>query len=283
MKYIYVGFLLLLLSACSVTPPAPESNLENTATPPLPGKTLAPTETSTPTQQPLDKSPKAIAVQYDEFGGQMAVKTGAHVPRWTLYGDGLVVFSKDGSPTIGFDRQVWIGRIDESAIQKLLDFIEKSGFFSLQPEYKAPAFLPQKAENGSAPVLAPNPQSGGDQPTGVIVANFSGRNHRVLVYPANWDEAPDAYQSVRARLLALQPSDAKPFTPASFHLETIKVTAQITPAPPTWSFKDIDLGQNVEITPAQAQSIHAFLEKHGDLAESSGQVYRIKLLAAPPR
>jgi len=283
MKYVYFSFLLLLLSACSVPPSTPEGNLENTATLSLPNTPTTLTETPASRQQTWDESPEAIVIQYDEFGGLMAVRKGAHIPLWTLYGDGFVVFAKEGSPTMGFDRQVWVGRIDETAIRELLSFIEKSGFFSLQAEYKAPAFLPQNTEDGSALVLAPNSQAGGDQPTGVIVANFSGRNQRILVYPANWDEAPEAYKAVRKQLLAIQPSDAKLFTPTAFHIEAIEVTARITPTPPTWPFEDVELSQRIDITPDQAQAIHAFLKKYGDLVESQGLICRVNLLASPPR
>ena len=277
----YALFVLLLLSACSI--PARKAVMPTTEVSITP--TVVATPEKTPSSQGLfwDKSPDAIVIQYDEFGGLMDTGHGAHVPVWMLYGDGLVVFTKSGPPTIGFDRQVWVGHLDEATMQELLDFIEKEKFLSLQAEYKAPAFSPKKSNGDSPPVLAPNSQGGSDLPTGVIIVNLSGQSHQVSVYPANWDEAPDAYKDVRAKLLALHPPDAKLFVPTTFHLDAVPITADVASEFPSWPFEDVELSQGVDVTSEQAQAIHIFLKERGNLVEAHGQVYKVDLLASPPR
>jgi hypothetical protein len=269
----YTILILLLLSACSLPD---KGSITQTPISTIPQQT-----TSTSTHSWKD-SANAIIIQYDEFGGNMATEEGTHLPLWTLYGDGLVVWSEDGPPTIGFDREVWIGHLKEEDIQKLISRIEKSGFFSLEPEYKAPAFLIQQGDDAS-PVLAPNPQGGLDQPTGFIAINLLGREHRVMVYPANWAEAPKAYKIVRTAIQSLRPPDATPFTPCEFTLGATPVSVNVASAPPAWPFGDIELKQHVVITPSQAQSIHTFIKEHGNLIEFQGSIYRIRMMATPPR
>jgi hypothetical protein len=279
MKYALIILLLLSLSACSL----PAADIPQPASDAAAAPTLSqsPEKTSSPGALLWDDSPAALVVQHDEYGGMMDMGPGAHVPLWTLYGDGLVVWAGDGAPTLGFDRQVWLGRLSERDIETLLSFIEEIGFFSLQPEYKAPAFAARQNDDDSPPVLEPNPQGGPDQPTGVILVDLRERSHRVTVYPANWDEVPGAYKSVRAYLLALHPSDASPFVPESFYIEVTPITAETTHPPAQWPF-DIPLQPKAHVTPEQARAVSDFLAD-GNLVEFEGRVYQILLKADPPR
>ena len=280
MKYITL-LLLLLLSACAA--PVGQGAIPTTEAQDLsPTPAAESSATPTPAPQTPENPSSTILVQYDEFGGMIAAAPGAHIPLRTIYDDGLVVWAQEGEPTIGFDRQVWVGRLDDESRQELIELITSSGFMDLQPEYKAPAFVSKDGDDNSPPVIAPNPQGGLDQPTGVIRVNLSGRSQQVTVYPASWDEAPAAYKSLRDYLLSLQPDDARPFVPDSFHLEITPITAQVTKQSPAWPFADIDLQNPPEITPAQAQDIHRFLSQNGDLVTWDGRIYRVNLLAAPP-
>lgn len=133
-----------------------------------------------------------VVLRYDEVGGMMAVEWfHAHVPYFTLYGDGTVIFQRlnnappGGAPGQPFTGDVLrIARLAPEQVQQLLEFALRDGGL-------AAARL--RYEN---PFLA-------DGSTAVFTLNVNGTEKVVEVVGLGFDDQPGPDSAIKASMLGL--------------------------------------------------------------------------------
>lgn len=153
-------------------------------------------------------TPKPISLQYDNragvlvleadtYGGLMPPPTRTHVSEVSIYGDGLVVLAGDEQgPSVGIDRPVTTGHIDDEELQELVAFIAESGFFGLDDLH--------------APRPAPP-----DSAARHVTVNLLAATKRVAVFPSYYEEAPAAFRETYEKLLEISPPNLTPFIPSA--------------------------------------------------------------------
>jgi hypothetical protein len=288
--------LLLLLVACAPGTASFETSAEPVAgTNPEPTEALTPGDVDdvTPSVGAADASltwnaeSETVVLRLEETGGMLQPAWGTEIPLWTLYGDGLVVWTQDGPPTPGFTQQVWTGHLDEAGIKELLSFAREIGFFDLDAEYKAPRFVPAETDESAGAAMAPNLEGAPDQETGLITIDLLAGQHRVQVYPAAWAEAPEAYRALREQIMSTRPGDAAPFVPTTLLLSATPVSPEAAPASPEWPLANIVLADAtatpLQLDAAQGTAVAEFLTTQGVFATELGLPYRLNLWGVPPQ
>ena len=150
----------------------------------------APAVTPSPTPQGIVHPTAAgeIVLRFDEGGGFVPVEFfAAHVPSFTLYGDGTVVFvrtsasaeSAPNGPSTG--QPLRTARLAEPQIQELLTFaLSEGGLAIARDHYDNPGIA--------------------DAPTAVFELHAAGDVRRVSVYALGLDTQPGADSAVKAAL-----------------------------------------------------------------------------------
>ena len=277
MKALTILSLLALMVACSPTK-EPFSTPSETVNAPMPAVTL-------PITWSLDEN--AVVLRLEEAGGMLATAWGTEIPMWTLYGNGLVVWTQDGAPTPGFTRQVWTGHLDEEEIAELLSFAQEMEFFDLDEVYKAPRFEVVDTDESESLDLEPNLEGVLDQPTGSITLKLLEKKHRVQVYPTGWTEAPKGYRQLRERIISTLPGDATPFIPSVLLLSANPVSMDDGYISAEWPFTDVMLAHAVttplKLDTEQGVDVVEFLTSEGVITTSIDKLYRLDLRATIPQ
>jgi hypothetical protein len=164
-----------------------------------PGATGSPGGSASPTEAPASQSPEGIAhptgadevvLRYDESGGFVPVEfLAAHVPYFTLYGDGTVVFVsneavewRENQPAIG--QSIRTAKLSEAQIQDLLEFALADGGLAIARE---------RYDN---PMVA-------DAPTAVFEINADGDSKTVSVMALGLDVEPGPDTAIKTALAKL--------------------------------------------------------------------------------
>lgn len=223
--FAVVPGLLLVLSACAPMP-IPTATLFTPTQPPsltataMQTNTPTATSTSTPTVAATETTPtatlvaspsavllsyehnpRALLIEADVSGGAATAPDDMHVPRWRLYGDGLVVFAGESAPlSSGLDAVVRVGHLSDSEIQNLLAYLNQVGFFSLEDSYR--------------PRPAPD-----DAPTAHVTVYLS-KAKTVSVYAPDSEGTPQNFSDAMARITQTVPADAQTITPTDAYLES---------------------------------------------------------------
>lgn len=217
-------------------------------------------------------APDEIIAQYSIFGGFRMRPSATELPQWTLYGDGTVVWTREGEPTTGFTNQVMIGKLSESEMRELLAAVNESGFWELNDRY---------SEDGIA-----------DAANAVIIVNLTDQAKQVLVYPAGREDAPAVFNAVMERLLQTKPADSVEFEPTEFtftaeslgRLDEMPADAQ--PSFKDWTVDGVVLADSVTgqtVTAEQAEAIQGFINANGTIVAQDGVAYNVRLEATSPR
>lgn len=238
-----------------------------------------------------NESHDAIVLQLREGGGFRVAPSATDLPQWTLYGDGMLIWTDDSTGiTPGFTSAVWMGQLSEAEMRELLTFANQIGFWELEPSYSInDESQVREGENGE--VIA-QPQIM-DLPSGLLSLNLTGKQHSVQMYPPNYEKMPAAYQALRQRLLETRPENAFTYTPSSYRLEASRLGTLDELAQGTrnllveWSFNQIKLDL-VSTTPQTIDSrkgleVGKFLINSGHFMVQDGVGYEVKLFANPPR
>jgi|GEM_PF-829900 len=290
--------LPLLLIACAPVPiptttiPAPTTIPTAPAPPtPQPTSTDAPTATAaaigtaSPTAKPTalptatlapiayDRNPRAILIEADVAGGLTIVPRDAHVPRFRLYADGLVVFAGERAAlSTGLDAIVRVGHLSDAEIQNLLAYLSQIGFYDLKEYYE------------------PRPKPT-DMPTGQISV-YLNKVKTVRVYAPGFQGTPPIFSDALARITQTIPADAQTFTPTDGFLQSIDAGAVGTFSPGysfvEWSGLGVRLADATEgitvsgnaydkIVALRANNPTAILFREGD------RVYRLRFSPNLPR
>lgn len=233
----------------------------------------------------------AIILQLSEGGGFRVAPSATDLPQWTLYGDGMVVWTDDSTDaTAGFTKRVWMGQLSEAEMRELLGFANQSGFFGLEPSYSINDESEViQTENGE---VLTNPQIM-DLPSGTLMLNLTGKQHSVQMYPPNYEKMPNAYRALRERLLQTRPAEPFTHTPSSYRLNVSRLGRLEDLAQGTrnrlveWTFNEINLEQ-VSTTPQTIDSrkgveISKLLVNRGNLIMQDGVGYEVRLFGNPPR
>ena len=168
-------------------------------------------------------SPDAIVLQLREGGGFRVAPSATELPQWTLYGDGMVIWTDDSTDaTPGFTKAVWMGQLSEAEMNELLSFANQIGFWALEPSYSINDES-QVIETENGEVLV-SPQIM-DLPSGTLMLNLTGQQHSVQMYPPNYEKMPNAYRVLRQRLLQTRPAEPFTYTPSSYRLEASRLGA----------------------------------------------------------
>jgi hypothetical protein len=158
-----------------------------------PGDTSGATPEPTPAQQGIAHPTGAgeIVLRFDESGGFVPVEfTLSHIPQFTLYGDGTVVFVSTGTPTQPTADGAWAGaplrtaRLTEEQVQALLEFALTDGGLAVA-----------KAEYNN-PLVA-------DAPTAVFELHADGTEKTVSVVALGLEAEPGPDAGVRTALTGL--------------------------------------------------------------------------------
>ncbi|MDQ4079005.1 MAG: hypothetical protein M3220_22530 [Chloroflexota bacterium] len=274
--------MLLLLTGCASAAPEPVTGGSGTG-----DEAASPATATAPAGVVAwDRSPDAIIMQYREEGGFRAPPQATTLPEWTLYGDGFVVWTEEGEPTPGFTAQVWTGTLSDEQIEELIALASESDFWSLEPSYGTGA-----ADVTEETLTLETPFE--DLPSATLTIDLQEREQSVLVYPVDFEGAPESYRTVRDRLLETRPADASRFTPSTFRLEAQPLSQAEEPTAgeadelAAWPFLDIDLVEVVEeplsLSDEGAMEVAEFALQNDYLAEQDGMGYRLGVFAEPPR
>jgi hypothetical protein len=164
-----------------------------------PGAIGSPGGSSSPTAAPASPSPQGIAhptgadeivLRYDESGGFVPVEfLAAHVPYFTLYGDGTVVFVsnvpvefRENQPAVG--QSIRTAKLSEAQIQDLIEFALADGGLAIARE---------QYDN---PMVA-------DAPTAVFEINADGDSKTVSVMALGLDVEPGPDTAIKTALAKL--------------------------------------------------------------------------------
>jgi hypothetical protein len=182
-----------LVAACA------SGGVSSTSLPSVTPATAAPTTSSAvPSATPLTTQsgiphptrPMDVVLRLDESGGFVPVEFNAsHLPYFTLYGDGTVVFLQTFAPVEPVDgvspgTPIRTARLTEAQMQDLLEFaIADGGLGIARAEY-------------------PNPMVA-DAPTAVFELNADGRRKHVSVVALGMEGDPGPDSAVKASLAKL--------------------------------------------------------------------------------
>ena len=229
-----------------------------------------------------DRSPNTIIIQFNESGG-LAAPQATQLPQWTLYGDGYLVWTTSGPATPGFSRRVWTGTLSDAQINELVALADQLGFWSLRGSSGTGAATTTSSGAQMIQVTPP------DQRSGTLTFNLSDRRHSVQIYPAGSASAPQAYRTLRDRLLATQPANAAAFAPTSFRLQARSLgaatgnRAQLA----EWPFAEVSLAnvasRGATLNGTRGNEIGTFLIAQNYNARQGGIAYNVKLFGQPPR
>jgi hypothetical protein len=164
-----------------------------------PGATGSPGGSASPAAAPASQSPEGIAhptgadevvLRYDESGGFVPVEfLAAHVPYFTLYGDGTVVFVsneavewRENQPATG--QSIRTAKLSEAQVQDLLEFALADGGLAIARE---------RYDN---PMVA-------DAPTAVFEINADGDSKTVSVMALGLDLEPGPDTAIKTALAKL--------------------------------------------------------------------------------
>ena len=238
-----------------------------------------------------DRSPNTIILQLREGGGFRLAPSATELPQWTLYGDGMVIWT-DGAatPTAGFTEAVWIGTLSDTEINELIAFADEIGFWSLDASYSINDAGQQiETDNG---IVITQPQIA-DLPSGTLTFNLVDRQHAVLMYPSDYEGMPKAYEALRQRMLATRPTEATTYTASTFRLEAHNLGPIDSLVEGTrallveWSFADIALADVTQapqtLDGKKGFEVGNFLIEQGNYIVQDGVGYEVKLFAEAPR
>jgi hypothetical protein len=155
--------------ACSASAPATGAP-SSSPTPPTSSPTLPPVGIVHPT------GATDVVLRFDEAGGFVPVEfLAAHVPYFTLYGDGTVVFVQSAAPAeapddgIGRGNPLRTGKLTEAQVQDLLEFALGDGGLAIaRADYQNPLVA--------------------DAPTAIFEINADGATKKVSVVALGMDD-----------------------------------------------------------------------------------------------
>ncbi len=225
-------------------------------------------------------SSQQLLVRFD-VGGGLLRSPATELPRWSLYDDGLLVWTDEGDATPGFTRRVWTGYASNDEILELMDFIEAVGFWDLDEHYR-----PAHVVDAGGKRIRLDPAAGLDQTWSTLTVHAGQREKQVTVYPADWEGAPVAFISCRERLLEVQPEGPREFEPEAFRLEVSSPSGRIQTRPREWPFQDIHLpvpSGTLSLTRDQGLAVAEFLRGHPPVVAQNDKPVELRLVAEPPR
>ncbi|MBI5035466.1 MAG: hypothetical protein HZB51_33490 [Chloroflexi bacterium] len=167
----------------------------------IPSPTPSSTATFTPIAPPVDysKNPRAILIEADIL--ESTTNRDAHVPKFRLYADGMVIFAGERATTsTGLDATVRTGKLSDSEIQNLLGYLTQVGFFNLKDYYES----------------RPKPK---DAPT-ASVSVYLTKAKTILVYDPQNETTPQVFGDAFARITQSVPTNAQTFIPTDGYLES---------------------------------------------------------------
>jgi len=221
-----------------------------------------------------------LLIRYERKGGLLQ-PAGTQLPEYSLYGDGEIIWTEDGPPTPGFTRQVWSGRLTNDQILQLMNFAETIGFWRLANSYQ-----PSPRVSADSKVITLDPEAMPDQLSATLTVRWKEREKRVVVYPAGWNGAPDAFRVLTDRVLQTRPAGRHEFQPQSFFVTVRKVAANNQHSA-AWPFANIDLARTqadrVKLTREQGLAVAGVLKSGPPIVVQSGQSFSVQLFADPPR
>jgi hypothetical protein len=152
----------------------------------------APTASPTPQGIAHPTGPDEIVLRFDESGGFVPVEfLAAHVPTFTLYGDGRVVFVAAAVPTEqppnapGLGQPIRTATLSEEQIQGLLEFaLAEGGLANARAEYQNPLVA--------------------DAPTAVFEINADGDSKTVSIMALGLDAEPGPDSAIKAAFVKLR-------------------------------------------------------------------------------
>ena len=288
MRRILLG-VFLLLAACAPMPIPTTVPLPTATVLPTPTFTASPTampsatETLTPVAMPtlfstitpiaLDKNPRAILIEADEFGGMTRIPRDAHVPVFRLYADGFVVFAGEAaSLATGLDAVARVGRLSESQIQNLLASLTLTGFFALKDYYE------------------PRPKPT-DAPTAYISV-FLTKVKTVSVYAFDAESAPKNFSDAFAAIKHAIPADAQTYTPMDGYLAATSAgsVSELGAGINVSEWKDAgvrlaDVGTGVNVSGNTFTAVAALIAKRypESLYREGDRAYRVRFSPNLPR
>lgn len=237
---------------------------------------------------PWRRDASTIILQYREGGGYRVTPQATELPQWTLYGDGVVIWtdsSTEASP--GFAQTVWMGTLSDAEINQLVAFTDDLGFWSLDGNYRPEVTTETSGDTVmvQAPVL--------DLPSATVIVNLIERTHSVEVYPSTLEGMPESYRSLRDRLLSTHPANATTYTASSFRLEA-RSLGGLESMPEgnravfvEWPFADIALADVTQaprsVEGSKGLEVARFLIAQGFNVSQDGSGYILSLFASPPR
>jgi hypothetical protein len=174
------ALLALALAACSAPGATPTSPSAATSAPSVP-----------PDGIPHPTGADEIILRFDEGGGFVPIEfMAAHVPQFTLYGDGTVVFVRStasvepGADGVATGLPIRTARLTEEQIQALLrSALGDGGLGIARGEYQNPMIA--------------------DAPTAVFTVNADGAQKTVSVVALGIDDQPGPDRAIRRAMGAL--------------------------------------------------------------------------------
>lgn len=182
--YLPVTVLLVALATTACSAPAATGSPDGTASPSVAPVSQSPEGMAHPTGS------DEIVLRYDEAGGFVPPEfLAAHVPYFTLYGDGTVVFVssapvewQENKPSVG--QAVRTAKLSEEQIQDLLEYALSDGGLAIARE---------QYDN---PMVA-------DAPTAVFEINADGDSKTVSVVALGMDAEPGPDTAIKTSLAKL--------------------------------------------------------------------------------
>jgi hypothetical protein len=180
-----------------------------------------------------------VVLRYDSAGGFVPVEfLAAHVPYFTLYGDGTVVFVQNSTETeppedgIGRSSPLRTGKLSEEQVQDLLEFALRDGGLAIaKAEYQNPLVA--------------------DAPTAIFEINADGGRKTVSVVALGMEGEPGPDSAIKASMAKLGErlrdfdrggtlsSDA--FTPAAYRAVLMDATGGAGGPARPWPWPSIGL------------------------------------------
>ena len=224
-----------------------------------------------------------LVIRFEVRGGMLAEgDEAADLARWSLYADGLVVWTEEGEPTPGFTQKVWTGWLSKEEVHALRRFLQEVGFWGLADEYQ-----PSSRQSSEGKIVELDPAAALDQAWSSLIVREGSRKKRIVVYPADWEGTPAAYVAARDHVLQIRAQRAREYEPDAFRLQVERLPSE---RPQTkeaiWPFPDLKLpGQSGELTltAVQGRRVDGFLRHHGPVVIQQGEAFTLRLLGAPPR
>lgn len=238
---------------------------------------------ATPQSMEYSLRSQDVLIRFEIRGGILPPEA-TELPIWSLYGDGLVIWTQEGKPTPGFTRQVWTGHLTPDEMLQLMSLVETIDFWKLDPYYQ-----PAHQVRPDGQIVHLDPAAAPDQPASILTVHATAGRKQVTIYPAHWQGAPDAFRALRDRLLEIRPKGAQEFQPQTFRLEGRSLPS----APPPreqgipWPFQALDLTRAqsgvLPLTREEGLAVAAFLTDHPPIVRQANQAFSLRLFAAPPR